>query len=451
MNINKIFRAYDVRGIYPDHLNKEFAYKLGNAFVLFLKKEFNKDKNITIVIGQDGRESSLPLFHSFARGVLNQGANIIDIGLAATDSLYFALNFLKTTAGVIITGSHNPKNYNGFKLATKGPKFLSGQWGLPELEKICQKDFSSFSNKTDIKKYNILPDYKKHILSLIKIDKLKPKNIIVDASGGVAAKMINFTKDKIPGNLDCIYCEIDSNFSNHSPNPVIPGNLSDLSNKVKTKGADFGLAFDGDGDRTVFVDEKGNLIKADMILALFAKHFLKKQPGSSIVYNLTCSRSVPEVIKENNGKPIKNRTGSTFMKMISKKYQAILGGEISGHFCYKDNFFGESGILTLLIMQEILSQNNSPLSQLIKPLKRYYRINETNFRVKNRKKTIKLLSDYYKNGKKDWLDGLSVEFDNWWFNARPSNTEPLLRLVIEANKKSLAENKLQEIKRIINK
>ncbi len=451
MNLDKLFHAYDIRGVYPDNLNNEFAYQLGNAFGVFLKHEFEEKQDFLIVIGRDGRESSLPLFKNFTKGVTNQGVDVLNIGELPTDVLYFALNFLKTDGGVMITGSHNPKGYNGFKIALKGPKFLSGKSGLPELKELCKKNFKNKKEKGAVKDYEIMEEYRSYILSLVNVDLLDKKQVVIDGAGGVGGKVIKSLKGHVPINLNCIFCDVDRDFSEHSPNPIIFENIKNLSKKVKVSKADFGLALDGDGDRIVFVDEKGEPVEADITLALFAKHFLKKEPGATIVYNLTCSKIVPEVIKENGGKPVEIRTGSTFLKETSKRENAILGGEISAHLCYRDVYFSESAIFSLLIMLEILSHKDKPLSELVKPFQKYHRMNETNFKVNDREKVIQSLSKHFDDGKEDWLDGLTVEFDNWWFNARPSNTEPLLRVVVEANTKKQAQAKLAKIKKIINK
>lgn len=447
----QIFRAYDVRGIYPDHLDEGTAYKIGAAFALFLSSHFKIScSKVRIVVGRDVRVSSPSLFNSFTKGVIEQGAHVIDIGLVSTDILYFAPNYLKREGGAMISASHNPPEYNGVKMLAKGPEFLSGDWGIPEIKKmVIEQKFEKAKKSGKIIKHDIMPEYIDYVLSLVDISKLKKMKVVVDAGNGMGSIAIKELAKKIPLDLICLYCDPDGTFPNHPPDPLILENTFDLQKTVVRNKADFGLALDGDGDRTIFVDELGNTIGGDMTLALFAQYFLKRYPGSAVVYNLTCSRAVSDIIKESGGKPIRSRTGHGFMKLAAEKNKAVVGGEIAGHIMYKDVFYAECGILTLLTMLTILSQENKPLSELIRPLQRYNKIGEINFKIKDREGAVKKLAKIYSKEKQDRLDGLTVEFDNWWFNVRASNTEPLLRVVVEADNKKLAEEKLKEIKKII--
>ncbi len=452
----EIFRAYDVRGIYPSQLNEEAAYRIGRALVLFFKTRLKNLSNARplVVVGRDCRLSSPKIRKFFIRGLMKQGASIIDIGLVSTDTLYFALNFLKADAAAMITASHNPPNYNGIKQLVRGPKYICGDWGLPEIKKlVLENKFELIAKRGKIVKKNIILDYLKHIINiyrgLTKYADLRKIKAVVDAGNGMAGEIIKRLAKKLSLNLSCLYCQPDGRFPNHGPNPLIPENIKDLRKTVIKKKADFGLAFDSDGDRTIFIDEKGEQISGDLIIALFAKHFLRgralKRVRPSIVYSLTCSKSVPEIIQENGGQPIRARTGHSFMKEVAKKYQAIFGGEISGHLYFQDNFYAECGGLTLLLMLKILSENEEPLSFLIKKIKRYYRVGEINLEIKDRAGAIKKLAKKYQNGQIDYLDGLTVKFKNWWFNARPSNTEPFLRIVIEADFMTLVQKRKKEI------
>ncbi|MFA6392446.1 MAG: phosphomannomutase/phosphoglucomutase, partial [Patescibacteria group bacterium] len=390
-----------------------------------------------------------------SQGVISQGANVIDIGQVATDSLYFALHYFKADASVMITASHNPPEYIGIKMMAKGPRYLSGDWGIPQIKELVFKGATLKKNMSlgKIIKKDIVPHYLKYILNLIDLKKIKPLKVVVDTANGVGGEVIKKISKKIPVKLVPLYFTPDGSFPNHLSDPLVAANLKKLQETVLEKKADFGLALDGDGDRTIFVDEKGEIISSDMIIALFAGYYLKKEPKTKIVYNLTCSKSVPEIIKENNGIPIRTRTGHAFMKVAAKENNAIFGGEISGHLYFRDLFFAESGGLTLMVMLKILSENNQPLSELIKNFQRYYRIGEINFKVEDRQKTIQKIKDAYKDGQQDNLDGLTVDYwgspAGWWLNARPSNTEPLLRVVIEAKNKEKAEFEFKKISQII--
>jgi len=317
---------------------------------------------------------------------------------------------------------------------------------------VLENKFISAIKKGKIIKRNIISDYIKHIINIASpFKELNFYKIVVDAGNGMAGEIVERLAQKLKLKMTCLFCKQDGRFPNHLPNPLIPENIKDLQKAVVKAKAAFGLAFDGDADRTIFVDEKGKVISGDLIIALFAKYFLKKYPGSKIVYNLTCLKVVPEIIKENGGQPIRTRTGHAFMKQAAKDNQAIFGGEISGHLYYQDNFYAECGGLTLLLMLKILSESQKPLSSLIKELKRYHRLGEINLKVKNREEVIKKLAKKYRKGNIDYLDGLTVQFKDWWFNIRPSNTEPLLRLVVEAKTKNLVKEKKNEILKVIKK
>ncbi len=446
----KIFHAYDVRGVYPGEINEAAVFDIAAALVEFLRKKF-KTSEPRIVVGRDSRLSSPKLFDFFVQGALSRGAAIIDVGLVPTDALYFASNHLGVEAGAMITASHNPSRYNGIKIIVKGQRMLSGDWGWPQIKKLVLKE--NFGPTTvarkKIRRYNITPDYSKRVLSLIDKRRIKKMKIIIDAGNGVGSIMVKNVIKELPFNVVYLNCRLDGNSPSHPPDPLIKENIRELCQEVIRRKADFGLALDGDGDRTIFVDEKGKSVSSDLIIVLFARYYLSKRPGSAIVYNLTCSKTVPEMIRHYGGKPVKTRTGHSFMKEACKKYQAIFGGEIAGHFYFRDFYYAECSGLALALMAEILSMAGKPLSLLVKEVKHYYRLGEINFKIKDCQAAMKRAANLYSSGKQKWLDGLTVEFKDWWFNLRPSNTEPLLRLVIEANDKKTAEKRLKEIKNAI--
>jgi len=448
MNKLSAFKAYDVRGAYPEEVNEEIAFKIGVALVQFLKRKLRK-KVLRIVIGRDCRLSSNSLFKSLCQGIVSQKGRIIDIGLVSTDSLYFAIGHFKYDGAVMVTASHNPKNDNGFKLLAKGPQCISQDWGMAEIKKLATKaKVCSVKTKGKIVKKNIISDYVKYILKLVDLKEIKPLKIVVDAGNGMGGEVIQRLNKKLPVKLYPLYFKPDGRFLNRSPNPKIKNSIKACQKKVVRHKADFGIAFDGDGDRTIFIDEKGKIIDTDMIIALLSIYFLQKEPRSKIVYNLTCSKVLKEVIKENKGIPIKTRTGHAFIKKAMKQHKAIFGGEISGHLYFRDFFTAESGGLAFVLMTKVLSQSEESLSKLIKKLKKYSQI-EVNIKTTQSKKAIKKLAKFYQKGKQDRLDGLTAEFSNYWFNVRASNTEPLLRITVEAKDKKLVDKKLKQIKKII--
>ena len=438
-----IFKAYDIRGIYPIQLNEETAYLVGKAIV-----EYLKPKNIAV--GRDMRLSSPALFESLTKGILQAGADVIDIGLCSTDELYFAVGKFGYDAGVMITASHNPKEYNGFKICQKEAVPLSGDSGLKEIRQIIASGrFSTSKKKGDLIQKDVIDDYLRHILSFVDIKKIKPFKIVVDAGNGMAGLLVPKLFEKLPGQLIPMFFELDGSFPNHPASPIEPENLRFLQEKVLSEKAFLGAAFDGDADRVFFVDEKANMLGGDIITALVAKSLLKKEKGATILYNIICSRTVPKIIRQNGGKAIKTRVGHALIKPLMKKYNAVFGGEHSGHFYYRDNFYADSALITLVVFLELLSEENKKVSELVKEIDRYFRSGEINSQVEDIPKKLKEIEKIYSKGKIDHLDGLTVEFDNWWFNVRPSNTEPLLRLNVEADSPELLQQKTRELLALI--
>ncbi len=438
----KIFRAYDVRGIYPNQLNEKVAYKIGQALVNFLKAK-------RIVVGRDMRLSSPQLFEALVKGITSQGADVDDIGLVATEMLYFTAGKYNYDGGAMVTASHNPGNYNGFKLIGNNVQMIGEGTGMSEIKKLASQDYSIVSIRGKVKGKDILSDYFDHIFSVVKPQDLKPLKVVADAGNAMAGEFLPLIFEKFPGKLIPMYFELDGSFPHHLANPLEEENIKDLREKVLKVKADLGVAFDGDADRVTFLDERGQPISGDISLALLAKRFLEEEKGASIVYNLTCSHALPEEIKKLGGVPVCSRTGHTFIKRSMEKHNAVFGGEISGHYYFRKNFYSESGFMALLLMLKILSASDTPLSQLVSDIVRYFRTPEINIEIEDRSTAIKKLEDKYQDGKIDYLDGLTVEYEDWWFNARPSNTEPLLRVVVETKTKKLMEEKKGEILKII--
>jgi phosphomannomutase len=432
-----IFKAYDIRGIYPKDLNEETAYKLGKAFVVY-----NNVKEV--VIGRDLRKSSDLIYENLSKGIIEQGANVIDIGISSTPMFYFAARTHES--GIMITASHNPAKYNGFKMCKKNAIPIYGEM-IQELKNLILKNEFYVSEKGNIIKKDIIEDFIKFNLSEYD-DKGKELNIVIDAGNGMAG----FTYPKVFDKINTIkytplYFDIDLSFPNHEANPLKLENVKDLIEIVIKEKADFGVAIDGDCDRCMFIDEKGNYISADLITALIGQELLKNNKGKTILYDLRSSWSVKEALYDGN--PIMCRVGHAFIKQQMRQTDAIFAGELSGHFYYKELANTESSIITILKIAELVK--NKPLSELIKPLKKYYASGEINFEVENKDEKMKEIAEIFKDGNVLWLDGIKIEYNDFWFNIRASNTEPLLRLNLEAKTKEKMEEMLNKIKLLILK
>jgi len=453
MKINpSIFHAYDIRGIYPEEINTKAAYLIGRSFVNFLKKE-----NPKIVVGRDNRLSSPALFKSLVRGIIEQGGNIIDIGLSTTPMLYFAVAHYKFNGGIEITASHNPPQYNGFKIVREKAIPIGEKTGLKEIKNLIQElEELKFQKPRILRRRGkiiskrILPEYIKFNLKEVDFRKMRPFKIVVDTANAVPGILIPEIFKTVPYKIYHIFPKLDGTFPNHSPNPLIKENLKALQKEVVNKRADLGIAFDGDGDRIIFVADGGKIISADFITALVAERILKNKPGKKILYDIRSSNVVKEVIKKNGGRPIISRVGHSFIKEKMRKENIIFAGEFSGHYYHKSDYFCEAPFFVLFKILEELSRTKKSFSKLIKSFKKYFHSGEINFEVKDKKEKIKKLEKKFQSGRISRLDGLRVDFKDWWFNARPSQTEPVLRLVIEAKTKKLMEKRKKELIKIIS-
>ena len=431
--LEKIIKAYDIRGLIKNEITPDFSFSLGVAFAKFLEIE---REPATIVVGEDMRASSAPLAAAFSDGATSQGMDVIRIGLASTDMLYFASGKLNLP-GIMFTASHNPAKYNGMKLCKSGAKPIGQESGLLKIRKFIE-DGVPISNRPvgSVKSQDLLSEYVDYLLARFpkKTFKKRKLKVVIDAGNGMAgftapAVMKHLNIDLIP-----MYFELDGNFPNHEANPIESENLKDLQKKVKKEKADIGLAFDGDADRCFLIDEKGDLVNPSALTALIAVRELKSQPGSTIIYNLISSKTVAEVITENGGVGLRSRVGHSYIKSLMAESGAIFGGEHSGHFYFADFWRADSGMLAALYALAELMDSNKPLSNLLKPYNRYFSSGEINSKVKDVAKSIKAVEEKYQGKYQlDHLDGLTVTADSWWFNLRPSNTEPLLRLNVEAN------------------
>lgn len=445
-----IFKAYDIRGTYPDQLDEQAAWKIGHATAQFLRSLLRGyDRGManaqSLCVGRDVRSHSLSLRNALIEGMNAAGANVIDIGVIDTPQMYFAINHLGTCGGVQITASHNAARYNGFKIAGQQAKPVGADTGLKDIKHIATALLHTLGKPTgSVEHCDLTPEYKKHVLKFIEPG-LKKLKMVVDASNGMAGKMVPAIFGDLPIEIIPINFEHNGIFK-HDPNPLVEANQAEARALVKSKGADFGACFDGDADRLMLIDEKGNTIPCDIMTALMVPYFLKKNPGSAVVYDLRSSLVVQEEILKNGGTPRRERVGHAFMKKTLRDSHACFGGELSGHFYYRDNYFADSGMITLVHMLNIISQSGKPLSEMIAPLKRYFSSGEVNFHVENKDAMMKELARKYSQGQVDDLDGVTVQYKDWWFNVRPSNTEPLLRLNVEAKNADLLKDKFDELK-----
>ena len=436
-----IFAAYDMRGIYGKDLNDEIAYQIGRAAALYLQVP-------EIAVGRDMRVSSPPLAAALLRGITDQGVNAIELGMTTTDELYFAVGKFNYPAGIMITASHNPKQYNGMKFCRAQAFPISLESGLADIRDLAMRgEFPEPASKGQVIKRDVTDAFIEHALSFIDVSKIKPLKVVIDAGNGMAGMIMPRVFKHLPCTLVPLYFELDGTFPNHPASPIEPENMEDLQKKVCEVGADLGAAFDGDADRMFPVDEHGNVVDGSMVTAVVSQSLLRKHPGSTILYNLIVSKSVPELVEKMGGVAIRTRVGHSYIKAEMRRLNAIYGGEHSGHFYFRDNWFADSGLIALLIMLELISVEGKPLSELLKPLDKWVRSGEVNSKVNDVQGKLKALEEHYgaQAQSVDHLDGITVDFGDWWFNVRPSNTEPLLRLNVEARNRELLQQKFNEV------
>jgi phosphomannomutase len=444
-----IFKAYDIRGIYPEALNEDVARKIGRAYVNYLGLSGSR-----VIVGRDMRLSSDTLEEAFIRGVTETGADVLDIGLVSTDALYFAVGHLEEPGGAMITASHNPKEYNGFKLCREKAIALSGEGGIFQIRDLILSGQlpKAHDYEGSVEEQDITAEYARHCQSFINTRGLRCLKIVVDAGNGMAGKMLTPIFEGLPFEYVPMYFEPDGSFPNHPPNPIEPENMVELQERVVAEGADFGAAFDGDADRVFLVNERGQTISGDLLATLVAKNVLEKEPGAAIVYSAVCSKALPELVRREGGRPIRTKAGHSIIKPQMRSNDAAFGGEHSGHFYFRDNYFADSGIIAMLIVAELVARQDGPLSDLLAPIDPYVRSGEINSKIEDQAATLERIEALYakRDGAKiDHLDGLTVDFGDWWFNLRPSNTEPLLRLNVEASDREIMQRERDELLSLI--
>jgi phosphomannomutase len=442
----KVFKAYDVRGIYPHDLDEDGAYAIGRAYV----QQFEPRR---IAVGRDMRLSSPQMAEAVMRGAADEGAEVLDLGLVGTEMLYFAVGDLELDGGIMVTASHNPKEYTGMKIVRRGALPVGGESGLLDIRDraLAVADVKG-GGEERIRPYDIWPAYVDRVLSFIDVSALKPLKVVIDAANGMAGVMLPPVLERLPM-LDVVRCyfDPDGSFPNHEPNPLLPENREFIVRKTLEESADLGVAFDGDADRCFFVDDSGAFVPGDFATALFAEAVLEKEPGAKIIYDVRASWAVPETIRERGGEPLMNRVGHAYIKHRMRKEDAAFAGEVSGHYYFRGFSQADTGVVPFLLMLEIVSKKGRKLSEILAPFReRYFITGELNTPVADVALKLQELKERYSaEGKVSHLDGVSVDGDGWHFNVRPSNTEPLLRLNLEAHSEEEMERRRDEVLSLI--
>jgi phosphomannomutase len=442
--LDQIFKAYDIRAIVPDQLNAELVRKVGSAFAAFAKSP-------RIVVGHDMRPSGPELVRAFTEGVTAAGVDVVLLGLVSTDEMFYASGALDAP-GAVFTASHNPARYNGIKLCLAGAKPVGIETGLAKIRAAVEAgDLPAVpeAERGTVSERDVLADYAAKVRSFVDLDMLRPLKVVADTANGMGGLVLPAVFEGLPFQLEIMYGELDGSFPNHPADPIQPANLRDLQARVLETGADVGLAFDGDADRCFLVDDKAQPVSGSTTTAMVAKEMLRKHPGEIVLHNLICSKAVPETIRENGGTPVVTRVGHSFIKGVMAATGAIFGGEHSGHYYFRDNYRADSGSIAALVVLEVISLAHAPLSELRRPFDRYAGSGEVNVEVKDPSAVVEGLSEALAHEhpeiSQSRLDGVTVDLGDWWFNVRPSNTEPLVRLNVEAKDSASCDAHTQDL------
>jgi phosphomannomutase len=440
----KVFKAYDVRGLYPTELDEEGAYAIGRAYV----EEFEPRR---IAVGRDMRLSSPSMARALIDGAADGGAEVLDLGMVGTEMVYFAVGELGLDGGVCVTASHNPKDYTGMKIVRRGALPVGGDSGLLQIRDLALRGFGERTKRGEVRRENIWPAFRDRVLSFVDMDAIEPLEVVIDAANGMAGAMLPPVLEELPIEAVRCYFEPDGSFPNHEPNPLLPENREFIVRKVVEEAADLGVAFDGDADRCFFVDDTGEFVPGDFVTALLAESILEKEPGGKVIYDLRASWAVPETVERAGGVPLVNRVGHAFIKHRMRKEGAVFGGEVSGHYYFRDFSQADSGVVPFLLMLELVSKKGGRLSEILAPYReRYFITGELNTPVTDVPLKLQELKERYsREGELSHLDGVSVDAAGWRFNVRPSNTEALLRLNLEARSRELMERKRDEVLALI--
>lgn len=446
--LDRIVKAYDIRGTYPDQINADICRALGTGFGVFIAGV--EPTTTAVVIARDMRPSGPELVEAFAAGIMGQGLDVVDIGLASTDLLYFASGKLGLP-GVMFTASHNPAEYNGIKLCRSGAAPVGEETGLADIKTVAVEGAADVAaaHRGSRAERDLMADFAKHVRGFVDVSALRPLKVIADTANGMGGLVVPEIFSELPFELEVMYPELDGTFPNHEANPIEAKNLVDLQARVLETGADIGLAFDGDADRVFLVDEQAEPVSGSLTTALLARSILGQNPGAKIIHNLICSKTVPEVVAEGGGEAVRSRVGHSFIKQLMSESDAVFGGEHSAHYYFRDNWGADSGLIASVLVLEQLSLFDGPLSELLAPLKRYEASGELNTPVTDVGAVIERVADHYRHAESDRLDGLTVDHGDWWFNLRPSNTEPLLRLNLEAASATEVERRVAEVQAVM--
>jgi phosphomannomutase len=449
-SLQDIFKAYDVRGLVPEQFDAATAEAIGVGFARFVGD--HPDEGRRILVARDMRPSGVELVDAFARGVTSQGLDVVDLGLGSTDLLYFAAGSLDAP-GAMFTASHNPAQYNGIKFCGSGARPVGEDSGLGDIQRVAADALAGrvppAATQGARSSRDVLGDFAAHVRSFVDPDVLAPLKVVADTANGMGGLVVPAVFDPLPFELEIMYGELDGTFPNHPADPIQPENTADLRARVVEAGADVGLAFDGDADRVFLVDERGEGLSGSVTTAIIAAGILDRHPGETVIHNLICSKAVPEVIRERGGTPVRTRDGHSIIKEVMASTGAIFGGEHSAHYYFRDNYRADSGLIAALVVLEQLSVAGVPLSELRRPFERYAASGELNTRVDDPAAVVERVAAHYAGFEQDRMDGLTVDAGEWWFNLRPSNTEPLLRLNLEAADPEACRQRVAEVRAVM--
>jgi phosphomannomutase len=440
----KVFKAYDVRGLYGTELDEEGAYAIARGYV----EQFATQR---IAIGRDMRVHSPAMQHAAIEGAADGGADVLDIGMVGTEMLYFAVGSLGLDGGLTVTASHNPKQYTGMKIVREGALPVGGESGLLDVRDRAFAGFGDVVRRGTVSSEDVYPGFVEKVLSFVDVAAIKRLRVVIDAANGMAGAMLPPVLERLPVEAVQCFFEPDGSFPNHEPNPLLPENREFIIGKTREESADLGVAYDGDADRCFFVDDSGEFVPGDFVTALLAELILEKEPGGKVIYDVRASWSVPETIERAGGVPLVNRVGHAYIKHRMRQEHAVFGGEVSAHYYFRDFSQADSGVIPFLLMLELISKRGRKLSEILEPYRsRYFLTGEINTPVKDVDEALRRIEERFgREGTVSHLDGVSVEADEWHFNVRPSNTEPLLRLNLEARSQELMESKRDEVLAVI--
>jgi phosphomannomutase len=441
-----VFKAYDIRGIYPGELDEDGAYRVGRAYAEHFEPR-------AVAVGRDMRTSSPAMYRAVVDGVADAGSNVVELGLVGTEMLYHAVSELSLDGGICVTASHNPKEDTGMKIVRRGALPVGGDSGLAEIRARAEREFGAPERRGTVRTEDVWPSFVSKVLSFVDVESIKPLRVVVDAANGMAGAMLPPVLERLP-QLDVVRCyfEPDGTFPNHQPNPLLPENREFIVAKVGEEKADLGVAYDGDADRCFFVDDTGEFVPGDFVTALLAEAVLSKAPGEKVIYDVRASWAVPETIERRGGTPLVNRVGHAFIKQRMRAEDAVFAGEVSAHYYFRDFSQADTGVVPFLVMLELLSRRGAALSELLRPYReRFFLTGEINTPVEDVPLKLQELKERYtaEGGRVSHLDGISIDFDDWHFNVRPSNTEPLLRLNLEALSEERMVEKRDEVLGVI--